>query len=126
MLWAFHGLGNVGNDALTPAPNLIAKEAETTRTADAHGALGDDAALTILTPSRRLFDDVSALGNPHLQGRMKKIATLAVLMPRSKPLEDAPIQLHRVPAGAKREPVKLNRAGPLTAHEVSLGALAQS
>jgi hypothetical protein len=51
------GLGKIGDDAVTPAADLVAEQSKAAQAACADGALGDDAAFRVLVPRRCLLDD---------------------------------------------------------------------
>jgi hypothetical protein len=105
---AFNGLGDVGNDALAPAADLVAEEPEAPEGTCADGTLGDDAVLRSLTPRRRLLDHEPALRQVDLQGRVVEIAAIAVLESGREPFEDLPVQPNGVAARAERQPVELD------------------
>ena len=114
---AFDGLGNVGNDALAPAANLVAKEPEAPEGTYADGTLGGDAALRSFAPRWRLLHHESALRQVHLQRRVIEVAAIPVLEQCRERFEDLPVQPYGLAPGAERQPVEVDAGRPVFACE---------
>ena len=110
-LRAVDRLRNVGDDAVTPAPDLVAERSQPARHACPHCAFGDDAAVGALTPCRCLLDHEPSLRRVHLERGVVEIATIPVRKSRGEPLEDPPVETNRMTAGAERQPVQVDRTG---------------
>src|SRR4029453_18245277 len=107
---AFDSLGDVRDNPVTPAPNLVAEQPKATRRACPDGTYGDDATFAALAPGRRLLDDEPSLSKAYLECRVVKVAAVAVLDPRRDPLEDPSVEADRVAAAPQRQPVEVDRA----------------
>ena len=115
---ALERLADVRNDAVAPAPDLVAEQPKATGRARPDRTLGDDSALAALAPSRRLLDHKPPLRVPHLKRRVVEVAAIAVCQPRREPFEDAPVQTDGVATGAQGEPVQIDRGSSSRSHRV--------
>ena len=107
------GVGDVGDDALAPAPDLIPEEPEPSSPFRSHCALGDHP--TLLSPSVANLghlDDEPTLGSGHHESRVEQRAARAALNQGQESLVELPADPHDVRACAERNPVEVDtRAG---------------
>ena len=71
------GLVDIGDDAVPPAPDLVAEEPEAAQAASADRAARDHPALRAVSRRRRLLDDEAAARHVYLERRVVEVATLA-------------------------------------------------
>ena len=107
---ALDRLRDVGDDAVAPAADLVAEEAEAPGCSCADRTLGDDAPLATLAPSRRLLDHEPPFRHLHFEGRVVELRAVPVLQPRRDRLEDKAIQTNGVTARAERQPIPVDSA----------------
>ena len=89
---AFDSLGDVRDNPVTPAPNLVAEQPKATRRSCPDWTHGDDAALAALAPGGRLLDDETSLWEAYLECRVVEVAAVAVLEPRRDPSKIRPLR----------------------------------
>src|SRR5207248_3351571 len=88
-LWTVDRLGNVGDDPVAPAANLVAKEPEASRGSAADGAFGDDAPLgPVAVADRRHLDHESAVRHSDHKRGVVDVALRTALAPRGQRLVD--------------------------------------
>jgi len=115
---ALDRLVGVRDDAAAPAAELVPEDPEAGCAAAADSALGNDAALgTATVPHRSLLDHVGAFRQLQAESSVVEGKRVPPLEPRDHPLVDAPVQPHRVPAGAERQPVELDAGSRLHVRE---------
>src|SRR4029079_18951964 len=105
---ALDRLVGVRDDAVFPAPNLVAEEGHAAEGSGADRSLGDDAALALLPPHWRLLDDEAPLLRPYLELRVIEIASASPSEQRGGRLVDLAVQSDRMAACAQGEPVEVD------------------
>jgi hypothetical protein len=108
---------DVRDDSATPTAHLVAEDPEPSCPAASNRAFGNNATLlAVAVGDRRLLDHEAALRHAHLECGVVEVARRPPLEPRCHRLEDAPVQPHRMPACAKREPVEVDPRFRLCSH----------
>jgi hypothetical protein len=101
--WALHGLGDVGDDAVAPAAQLVAEDPQSSRPAAADSAFADDATVgAVAVADRRRLDHEPTLRHAHLKRRVVEIASGPPRQPRRNRLVDLSVQPYRVTARTQR------------------------
>jgi hypothetical protein len=102
-------LRGVGDDAVAPATDLVAKEPEDAGYATADRPLGDDAAFVAVAPwDRRHLDHEPPLRYTHLECGVVQVTAFSPPEPSRNPLEDTPVEPNDVTARAQRQPVEVD------------------
>jgi hypothetical protein len=89
-------LGDVRDNAVLPASDLVAEQPKATGRARSDRTLGDDAALAALAPNRCLLNHKPPVRDPHLERRVVEVAAIAVCQPRREPFEERGIRFRPV------------------------------
>jgi hypothetical protein len=101
--WTLDRLGDIRDDAIAPAAQLVAEVSEASRPAASDRAFGDDATLlAVAVGDWRLLDHEAALRHAHLKRRVVKLARRLPLERRCHRLLDASVQPNGVAARAER------------------------
>ena len=100
-LRAFHRLGDVWDDAVTPAADLVAKNPKASSPARSNRAFGDDASLrTVGITNRSLLDHESSLRYVHHEPGVIQVASRPSPQSCCYRFVDAPIEPHGMTTGA--------------------------
>jgi hypothetical protein len=117
LLWTFDCFVDVRNDSSTPAAHLVAEDPDPSRPAASDGSFGNNATLgSVAVADRRLLDHEPARRRTHFECSVVEVAGRPPFEPSRYSLEDAPVQPHRVAAGAEREPVQVDPRFGLSSH----------
>lgn len=109
-LWTLYRLGDVGDDAVTPAAHLVAKDPETSRPAAPNRALSHDTTPRSVAKDRRLLDDESPVRHADLKRRVVEVARGTPRAPCCDRLVDASVQTYGVTTRTQRKPVQIDAA----------------
>ena len=108
---------DIGDHAVPPATDLVAKHPEASDPAASDGTLDHHAAgEPVAVAHGRLLDDEPPFRHAHHERRVVEIKRRPALGTRCHSLVDTPVQPHGVPTGAEREPVELDAVGPQIFH----------
>jgi hypothetical protein len=108
---ALDRLGNVGDQPLAPAADLVAEQSERPEQPGADRSLRDDAATRGAAGNRRHLDHEASVRETDLERRVIEVTAAPPLQPGRDRLEHAPIQPNRVSARTERQPVKEDAMG---------------
>src|ERR671937_217625 len=97
-------------NARAPAADLIAQEAQRPHPLRTNRTFGDDPTLPPVAARDRprLLDHELARGHAHDQRRVIKVTPRPLAAPGAKGLVHATVHPHELPAGAERQPVKVD------------------
>ena len=115
-LWALDRFVDVRDDAVTPAPHLVAEEPNSASGTASDGAFGDDAARFAVLLDGSLFDYESALGYMDDERRVVEVTSATVREPCGYRLEELSVHANGVAPGAERQPVEVDRTLGLVTH----------
>jgi hypothetical protein len=103
-----HGIGDVRDDTVPTAPDLVAEQAEAAEPGHPDGALGDDSTLTSpVVADLGHLDDEATLGRHSHERGVEERATRATLNQRQERLVQLPAEAYDVVAGTEGDPIEV-------------------
>ena len=119
--WALDRLVDIRDHPVTPAPDLVAEDAQRPSPAAADRAFGDDAAQNpVFVGDRCHFDRRTSRPALHHQGRVVEIAGRPLSEPGCHSLEDTSVHPDRAAPGTERKPVEIDGSPRLAGNDVFL------